>query len=371
MLKKYTVFGLLAVAMMAGTAQAEDASGLTFDAVLTTDILSNTQGGVQTGTRAINNLDLSVAWQGENGWEAFGYVIADNGGGFGDLTGDTHGVSNIDAPENVRLLELWGRKTFGDGAHAISVGAINLNTVFDVNDAGGVFINPAHGIGTDYAQSGPSLFPLTSLGAMYEYRPSETQKFSFGVFNATLGKPGDDNSLAGFSWHLNEGVHWVVEYQTQVGDTTLKLGHWAFSDKADRLDGMGQARNSGTYVSVTQPLSEKATGFVRFGVANDEVNPMGQYFGFGISYQGLIASRDNDVAGFAIAHGRFGKIYRDQMGSTADAETNFEATYQFEVKPGLIIQPDVQYIHNPSADPSLKDALVVGVRLRVGLDAFR
>jgi porin len=52
-------------------------------------------------------------------------------------------------------------------------------------------------------------------------------------------------------------------------------------------------------------------------------------------------------------------------------ETNIELTYQAQIKPGIIIQPDVQYIKNPGGDKDAKSAVVVGIRLRLALEAFQ
>jgi carbohydrate-selective porin OprB len=42
-----------------------------------------------------------------------------------------------------------------------------------------------------------------------------------------------------------------------------------------------------------------------------------------------------------------------------------EAAYRAEILPGLILQPDVQYIINPSMDPELDNALQIGIRLEM------
>ena len=46
------------------------------------------------------------------------------------------------------------------------------------------------------------------------------------------------------------------------------------------------------------------------------------------------------------------------------AETIVEATYKDEVLPGLSLQPDVQYVVHPGADPTIRNALVLGLRVQ-------
>jgi carbohydrate-selective porin OprB len=48
-----------------------------------------------------------------------------------------------------------------------------------------------------------------------------------------------------------------------------------------------------------------------------------------------------------------------------DREIAIEAAYRAEILPGLILQPDLQYIINPSMDPKLDNALQVGLRLEM------
>lgn len=162
-------------------------SKLEFDAVLTTDYLKNTGGGIMDGDAFVSNLDLSAAYSSNNGFEAFGYIIADTGGGFSSkYSGDGQSVSNIDAPSGVRLLEAWIRKTGNNQKHVSTFGVINLNGIFDIQDYGGVFLNGSHGIGADISQNGPSLFPITGLGFVEEFHINETLALRGGIF---LRKP--------------------------------------------------------------------------------------------------------------------------------------------------------------------------------------
>jgi porin len=50
-------------------------------------------------------------------------------------------------------------------------------------------------------------------------------------------------------------------------------------------------------------------------------------------------------------------------------ETTVELTYRFPAASGFMVQPNVQYVANPSGDPRLADALVAGVRLHAAFGA--
>lgn len=103
-------------------------------------------------------------------------------------------------------------------------------------------------------------------------------------------------------------------------------------------------------------------------MSNDSVSNINRYLGGGLSYTGPFKSRPNDVAGFAISNAHFGSDYLNANPQPYKNETTYELTYQFEVKPGFIIQPDFQYIKTPSGQ--FDDAKVFGIRFRIGKDAF-
>jgi porin len=373
-------------ALMTGTAFAQtdisassEESAVNWDAVLTVDSLHNTKGGLKTGNRVTSNLDLSVSYVGENGFEAFGYIIADTGGGFSStFSGDAQGVTNIDAPETIRLLEAWVKKTNASQTISVTFGAINLNSVFDANDNGGIFLNASHGMGPELASSGPSAFPLTSIGMIGEFTFSDTQKLAIGVFDGVPGDPENENAFAPFKFNKGDGAHWIVEYQQQIKDISFKIGHWQQTEKAERIDGLGLDKNAGSYALVGARLSREntdddqgLTGFVRLGVSNEDVAEIDHYVGLGLSYQGPFKGRNNDSLGLAVAQARFGAPARAASGLGMGPETNIELTYQAQIKPGIIIQPDVQYIKNPGGDKDAKSAVVVGIRLRLALEAFQ
>lgn len=354
---------------------AEASPAFLYDAVLTVDTLDNLSGGLRTGAWGMANLDLTAAWQGDQGWEAFGYILADTHGGFSErYTGDAQVVSNIDAPAGVRLFEAWLRHTSDDQSLVATAGLINLNGIFDTQPVGGLFLNASHGIGPDYSQSAPSIFPISGLGVVAEWRPTDTLRLRAGVFDGVPGDPDHGGVFTSLRISRAEGVNYVVEAEQNFGGGFVKLGHWAYSQRADRLDGMGQGRREGTYGQVSGQLTHEGedpdqglSAWVRAGVANGQVLDVSSYAGGGVVYTGLFAGRDHDQAGLAIASARFGKPWRALNPEAAGVETTIEAAYQVEVKPGLILQPDVQYIRHPGGASDVKDALVVGLRLRIGL----
>ena len=110
--------------------------------------------------------------------------------------------------------------------------------------------------------------------------------------------------------------------------------------------------------------------FVQFGHADENRNQLACYWGASLLYVGLIPGRDRDEAGVAVASAwngnEFVKFSRGVASTPVErTETVIEAAYRAEILPGLILQPDVQYIINPSMDPEVDNALQVGIRLEM------
>jgi porin len=109
---------------------------------------------------------------------------------------------------------------------------------------------------------------------------------------------------------------------------------------------------------------------VQFGYADENRNQLAYYWGAGLRYVGLIPGRERDEVGVAVASAwngsEFVRFSEDvQMTPVERTETVIEAAYRAEIAAGLIVQPDLQYVINPSMDPEIDNALQVGLRLEI------
>ncbi|MDV6332904.1 carbohydrate porin [Asticcacaulis sp. 201] len=363
----------LAIGLAVAThSQAEAVAG----AVLTTEVDSVLSGGLDVGSRSLSNLDLTAHWQGDNGWEAFGYILGDFGGPFsGAHAGDIQTTSNIDSVEGWRLFEAYGKKTFRKDSYVMA-GLINLNGIFDVQTVGGLFLNASHGIGVDYSQIGLSIFPTSSLGIVGQWRFDDRNSFRAGIFDAVPGNPNDDKAFAYIRLSRREGSHIVGEYQYDFDGGYLKLAAWHNSAAAERLDGSGWSdSNSGAYAQLAVTLTGDDTrglkGWLRTGIANAQVMTIDQYAGGGLVYTAPFKGRDTDQVGFAVAAAHFGKPYQTAIGDVLKGEITYELTYRWDIRDGLSIQPDLQYISHPYGRSDINDATVFNLRLKTDLTALR
>ena len=166
----------------------------------------------------------------------------------------------------------------------------------------------------------------------------------------------------------------VAEVDVPYADSArLWLGYWRYSAEFERVDGAGFGRgNDGWYLGSEAGFrvgSRAAKGFIRLGQADERFNVLAGYLGLGAVVFGPFESRQADRLGIAVATARTGDRYRDQVrgigGRATHRETAWELTYRLEISDRLSIQPDVQYVRNPSLSPDIDSAWVAGCRFEI------
>jgi porin len=118
------------------------------------------------------------------------------------------------------------RAALRPGSRFGEVGLYDLNSEFDKIEAAALFLNPSHGIGPDFSQSGrngPSIFPITSLGLRGEYKPAEHWLIRAAVLDAV---PGDPERPERTAVKLGDGALAVLELNSLGERTRAAVGHW-------------------------------------------------------------------------------------------------------------------------------------------------
>lgn len=376
-----------------GAAAAEGGkSAFTADMAYTGEVFSNVRGGLDTGTRYLDNLDVSVGVDLEDalnipGTSFYASGLYNNDNSLSaELVGDAQVVSSIDATNAWRLYEAWVEHHWARGRTSVKAGLYDLNSEFDVNETGGLFVNSSHGTGAELGQTGangPSIFPVTGLAARLQWRPVKKVWFRGAVLEATPGDPDRPrNTVIDFDDH--EGVLSIFEGEWAPSEKLRMIaGYWRYSRAFDHLvytdsdsDPLQTDGNDGAYALIEGTLfahhgapDRGLAGFVRAGFAEEDINPFSAYLGAGLVYTGAFSTRPDDQAGLAVAVARNGDASLEALrraGVTpARNETNAELTYRFALADWLSVQPDVQYIVNPGTDQSVDDAFVIGFRFEV------
>src|SRR5262249_53452930 len=115
--------------------------------------------------------------------------------------------------------------------------------------------------------------------------------------------------------------------------------------------------------------------FAAFVCAPDQrVNQVPYFFDAGLVAYGFLPSRPRDFAAFGVAYGSYSGDLRhaEEVQALADPaagvqswEMTLEFSYGCTVKPGLLVQPCLQYLVNPGGNRAVPNALAVGVNVVV------
>ncbi len=353
-------------------------------------------GGVQRKSEYLGVLDLRagvdldrlIAWK---GGKAYFDVLGTHGGHPSENVGDVQVTSNLDAPTTtLKLYEAWVSQALFEDKVSLLAGFHDLNTEFYVTETSGLFLNSSFGVGKDLSQSGqngPSIFPSTSPALRLRVDPNPSFYAQIGIFAARAGDPEQPHGTQA-RIDSKDGAFQVAEagYVRGRGDGNklygkYALGAWGYTrtfdhqtqtlTNADGEEVPVQAASHGFYLLSEQALNDTFAVFFRYGVASTEVNAISSGLGSGVAATGLLPGRDKDRLGFGIAHITFGDEYKSALQSedvaTGSSETSLELTYRAEVLPFLSLQPDLQYVISPSADPTIPNAWVGALRFEINL----
>ncbi len=362
--------------------------GVTLEIGLKADILSNRSGGIQRGTKYMDNWDFKLKADADKLWgwtNTTGYLqlISNHGGKLnGTHVGSFMGVDNIEVNTNTtKLLQAWLERSFFNEKFSVLAGLYPVDSEFYVTEATGVFLHPSAGMAAEVAQTGvngPSIFPTSSFGFRAKWRP--TPKF---YLQAALldGVPGNPNNPRGTHIRFDRGDGTLAIMETGFRPTEeiskYAVGYWRYTPRFDDLadtDGLGNRLrrvNRGAYFFAEQSVhrekgdpSQGLALFFRYGIANGDVNTLDYSYSLGLRYKGLLPGRDEDEFGVGMTRAHASAKFR-QAAPLASNETALEITYRAKLTPWLAIQSTLQRITNPGFDLALGNAWVAGVRFEI------
>jgi len=113
--------------------------------------------------------------------------------------------------------------------------------------------------------------------------------------------------------------------------------------------------------------------FAAFVCAPDQrVNRVPYYFDIGLVAYGALPGRPRDFVALGVASGSYsGNLRRaEEIQSLTNPaiavqslEMTLESSYGCTVKPGLLVQPSLQYIVKPGGNSAIPNALALGVHV--------
>lgn len=132
----------------AGLRSVMEQKGVTAEAVLTTDFLYNTHGGVKKDGTILGNMDLTFKVDtAKAGWwqkgSLFFYFLGNVGSNppMTEIVGDVQTSSNIEATHAVKLYEAWYEHRFINDRVSILAGLHDFNSEFDALEYVSLFLN--------------------------------------------------------------------------------------------------------------------------------------------------------------------------------------------------------------------------------------
>ena len=404
--------------------------GITLGVQETSEYLGNLSGGIQRGFE-YDGLTQVVAQL--NTQRAFGHY----GGLFNVSLLNIHGknlsadnlqtlqtASGIESDPATRLWEAWYDQKFLDEDRLdVKVGQISIDQEFMVSSNALYFVNTMFGwpaLPSYDMPGGGNAYPLSALGARISARPVDGVTVLAGVFNGTPLKNNENPHGTSFPW--SGGKLYIAEMQfaypalgsmvepgqAQPLGWTYRLGAWYntrndFSDERIDQNGLSLAdpasngiarQHHGDYAvyAVADKLvwrddrdpNRTVAVFGRvMGTPLKDRNLIDFSMNAGLVFHSPFRNRPADTFGAGMGYAHVSKqvaqldmdtvTFGGTPGPIRSSEKYVELTYQYQLKPWIQIQPDIQYVFNPGAgvprpdDPSarIKNELVVGVRTNI------
>lgn len=350
--------------------------GVTIEYIYTGNVFNNMRGGINTqgATEYVGLLDVAMTVDLDHycfapGGTVFMLAESFHGTGLsGRHVGDFQAMDNIDAGRNnFQMSEYWWERGFLDDLIRVRLGKQDGSAEFSVIDLGGDFISSSFGVVPNIPMP---LWPDPAASVVTFFQLTEWLDFKVGVYDGVSDGRTWGFSGSGTIFSIGElKSRWSLLCGQLPGD--FHVGMWYHSDVFEDLANANitQAGNHGVYMGFDQLLwkerydeeDDQGLGmFLQYGWAPDEINEVSDYFGAGLVYKGLVPCRDDDVTGVGLAR----VIFSDRLGVPSD-ETIIEVFYKIPLTPYITIQPDLQYISNPSGVE--QDAFLAGLRFEVVL----
>jgi porin len=298
------------------------------------------------------------------------------------------------------------QKNLLDNQFSALAGLYDLSTEFYHLQSASLFLNSSFGTGPEFSQSGvegPSIFPSTSVGARFAYKPARGIVLRTAILD---GVPVDRPNGSRAIFKRGDGMLIVSEAdfldrpppsdrplngRFRLGrqamlppyDEKAAIGGWYYSAAFDdlvELEPNGQPvrhrGSSGIYALVDRVLfkdpghpEKRLAGFLQGGYGDSRVDRFGSYLGAGLTAVGVIAGRDTDELGLAFAYARNGSHYMSSQSMqglpVTSAEKAIEITYLMQLTKWLAVQPDLQYVIHPNTDPTIANALAFQLRFEI------
>ena len=369
--------------------------GITPTASYTTQLMGNTSGGQSRGFTYSGTLQASIFWdlhkllgipglsfEVGGAWSTGKNLSADYIGNSFTVQGAYTAPDN--GTNNLTLGEMYLRQRLFNNSLVIAAGRLAPGSTFAIMPVLYNYVNAAINPGLFVLGINDATFafypPGAEWGAQAIYQITPRFEVAAGVFNTNLSSAlGGKGGLNFALQQGNRGALSVVQvnylFNDAPGDTGLP-GQYSFggfydSNKFSSLSNpnttkIGTYSVYGMFQQMVYRDGEAGSqkGLTVWGEAalapKSTVNTMPYFVGGGLSYQGPLPRRDNDIAAAGVIYGAFSRYI-----PRATAETVLEINYQITFNRWLSITPDVQYVIRPNGSSAIRNAFVLGTQVAI------
>lgn len=400
--------------------------GIKFAATYIGETLANASGGLRQGAIYDGRLNLAVDVDlqklvGVDKLTFHANVFQIHGDGLSrSYVGNFFVVSGIEALPSTRLYEAYFEKQWGDKKVSLKFGQLAADSEFFNTKYTDVFTNSSMGwpaiTSLDLPSGGPSP-PLAAMGTRLLINVTDQLSVLGGIFDGNQAGPGagdpQERDRYGVNFRVNDPPLLLGQIQyawnNKKGDPNLagqiKFGGWrhfgSFADQQLAANGASLAAptSSGQPLMLSGDIGgwmvfeqqiyrvphedDRGIGvFGRLSGAPADRNLIDLYADTGIEFIGLSDKRPDDKFGIAAGYAHVSKRaqaldadYRALINPNwplRSFEGLLTAVYQYQVRDGWTLQPNLQYIIHPgggATDPTgsmpgkaLKNSLVMGLR---------
>jgi len=380
------------------TAGQATTDGFSYEFAATVDAFSITAGGIlkpdsnaheQDSSSVFGVIDLVAEFDTEksNLWNnGLFFIYTALTFGAAPTVGDLNGISDKYAGANsLRIIEAWYEHNFPYSHSSFLFGIQDFSNEFYQTIFTKPFLNNGFRLGKPIRSHGNvSTYPYTTLGLRFKSSLSKNSYLQIAIFDDEPGKDALDKVI---DINLNHRDSFLLVSEIGVtknrpesinGYHKIALGAWYLKDEQFGFrENIGESNeryllaenprsgNGGVYLLAETSVTKNIGMFFKHGRAQKEFNRYTEYYTAGINLKGIIPERDDDVIALGMVHTRHSDAF---MASNPDkfftSETVWEITYMTKVTQWLTIQPDFQYIQQPSMTSPLEQAntAVIGMR---------
>ena len=287
-------------------------------------------------------------------------------------------IDDADFDEPIYLAQLWAEQSLLGQRLRVRAGYLDQQTILDRN----AYANTEDvQFMSTFLDNSPIVPLKVGLGAALFVQPVDWLELAIGTADADNQPRGSGfdtafdgaDSLMGYA---------ELAFQLRIAGPrgplpgAYRLG--AFLDGSERAVLSGdpspgaERGHAGFYLSLDQLVFRERRDdtqgigvFARYGVADDEVNPIARFWSVGLQVEGLLPGRDADVLGLGAYQAIGSDRRRRHVDPAFDRETGVEVYYRIALLPWLALTPDVQLIENPGGSRTTGRALVLVLRARL------